>query len=298
MPVRYPSDIDDNRRWLDFPVRDGDVVVSTRSKHGTTWVQQICALLIFGTARLPGPLSELSPWVDWIPEPLPELIERTSAMRHRRLFKTHTPLDGLPLDPRVTYLMVARHPLDGAASLYHQSGNIDRARVAELLGTEPPAPRPPRPPLADWVREWALDDHDPVQWQESPRGVLHHVADAWRRRQAWLADPSLPRVELLHYADLQADLAGRMRDLAQALGMTVPASAWPDLVQAASFGAMRATAQQSAPDPGGALLSRDDFFRGGRSGDGVALLEPSELAALEARMRELAEPEIVDWLLR
>ena len=41
--------------------------------------------------------------------------------RHRRFIKTHTPLDGIPLDPRATYIATARHPLDMFVSLYHQS---------------------------------------------------------------------------------------------------------------------------------------------------------------------------------
>ena len=47
-PFRYQSPDEDSARWLGFPFRDGDIVISTRSKTGTTWVQMICALLIFG----------------------------------------------------------------------------------------------------------------------------------------------------------------------------------------------------------------------------------------------------------
>ena len=44
---RYQSPEEDSARWLGFPFRDGDIVICTRSKTGTTWVQMICALLIF-----------------------------------------------------------------------------------------------------------------------------------------------------------------------------------------------------------------------------------------------------------
>ena len=47
-------------------LRDGDIVISTRSKSGTTWLQMICALLVFQTPDLPAPLGELSPWLDWL----------------------------------------------------------------------------------------------------------------------------------------------------------------------------------------------------------------------------------------
>jgi len=42
--VRYRSDDDDSARWDDLPFRDGDIVISARSKTGTTWVQMICTI--------------------------------------------------------------------------------------------------------------------------------------------------------------------------------------------------------------------------------------------------------------
>jgi hypothetical protein len=39
IPFRYQSPDEDSARWLGFPFRDGDIVISTRSKTGTTWVQ-------------------------------------------------------------------------------------------------------------------------------------------------------------------------------------------------------------------------------------------------------------------
>jgi aryl sulfotransferase len=117
LPVRYRSADEDSARWLGFPFRPGDIVISTRSKSGTTWVQMICALLVFQTPDLPAPLSELSPWLDWLVTPRDEVYTRLAAQNHRRFVKTHTPLDGIPLDPRATYVVVARHPLDRAVSL-------------------------------------------------------------------------------------------------------------------------------------------------------------------------------------
>jgi len=63
-PHRYRSPDEDSARWLDFPFRQGDIVISTRSKSGTTWAQMICALLVFQSADLPAPLGHLSPWLD------------------------------------------------------------------------------------------------------------------------------------------------------------------------------------------------------------------------------------------
>jgi len=158
-PYRYQSPEEDSGRWIDFPFRDGDIVISTRSKTGTTWVQTICALLIFATPELPAPISRLSPWLDHLITPRDEVYARLAAQQHRRFIKTHTPLDGIPLDPRATYIVTARHPLDAAVSLYHQGDNLDRAKIRALTGApEPAKPRPPRKPLHDWLLAYITGD--------------------------------------------------------------------------------------------------------------------------------------------
>src|SRR6202161_4250077 len=104
-PYRYQSSDEDSARWLGFPFRDGDIVISTRSKTGTTWVQMICALLVFRTPELPDRLSVLSPWLDWLITPKDDVYALLEAQDHRRFIKTHTPLDGVPEDQRVTYIV-------------------------------------------------------------------------------------------------------------------------------------------------------------------------------------------------
>ena len=81
-----------------------------------------------------------------------EVWAALAAQRHRRVIKTHTPLDGVPIDGRVTYVVVARHPLDAAVSLYHQGDNIDRTRLRALTGSVASTGDGPRPPADEWLR--------------------------------------------------------------------------------------------------------------------------------------------------
>jgi aryl sulfotransferase len=288
-PVRYRSADEDSGRWTGFPFRQGDIVISTRSKSGTTWMQMICALLIFQTPDLPARLGQLSPWLDFLVTPLDTVLARLAAQQHRRFIKTHTPLDGIPLDPRATYIVVARHPLDMAVSLYHQGANIDRARMRELTGQPEPAepPEPPRP-LTEWLLGWIDSDDAPRQEMDSLPGVMWHLSDAWARR-------GQPNVLLVHYGDLSADLAGEMRRLAGDLGITVPGAAWPGLVEAATFERMRAGADRFVP-AAGVLKSSAAFFRRGTSGAGRELLTDDEFAHYLARTAQLAPPDLLDWL--
>jgi hypothetical protein len=284
----YTSDVDDNRRWVGFPFRDGDIVISTRSKSGTTWVQMICALLVFQTSDLPAPLAELSPWLDHTVEPLPIVLARLEGQQHRRFIKSHTPLDGLlPLDPRATYVVVVRDPLDMAVSLYHQGSNLNRARVAELTGTVEPQPVE-RLDLHDWLIAWIERDVTPQESLDSLPGVIHHLVDAWARRG--------DRVVLVHYDDLLVDLPCTMEWLAGRLGIGVPADRWPELVAAARFDAMRQRAALLAPDRLGVLKDPDRFFRAGTSGAGREVLHPEELARYQERVASLAPAEVLNWL--
>ncbi len=288
--VRYRSEDEDSARWRGFEFRDGDIVISTRSKSGTTWMQMICALLVFQTPELPEPLGRLSPWLDWLGTPRHEIMARLSAQEHRRIIKTHTPLDGVPEDWRATYIVVGRDPLDMAVSLYHQGDNIDRARLRELTGQPDPVERPaPRPSLHEWLLGWIDWEPPPHRQMDSLPGVVWHATDAWGRRHR-------PNIMLVHYDDLSSDLEGTMRALAARLGMAVPEAAWPVIVEAAGFEEMRAHAGSVAPDPADILKDRRSFFRRGTSGAGREVLSPAELAHYRRRVELLAPPEVSAWL--
>ncbi len=289
---RFVSAEEDSGRWAEFPFRPGDIVISTRSKHGTTWMQMICALLVFRTPDLPAPLGELSPWLDRLTEPQAELFGRLAAQDHRRFIKTHTPLDGIPIEPEVTYIVVARDPLDAAVSLYHQGANIDRAVLRRLTAQpEPDAPAVPRPGVREWLVEWIEDDPAPLASFDSLPGVLWHLTGAWERR-------SEPNMVLVHYDDLQRDLERAMRAVAGRLGIEVEGPAWPALVRAASFAEMRARAETLLPDRNGILKDPNAFFRRGTSGAAREVLSEAELARYEQRARRLAPAGLLEWLHR
>ena len=285
-PHPYRSAEEDSDRWNRFPFREGDIVVSTRSKSGTTWMQQICLSLVHGSAVLPKPLGELSPWVDWLVEPELDLFTRLGAQPERRVVKTHTPLDGVVLDPRATYVVVIRDPLDMAVSLYHQGQNLDRDRIAELTGRMS-TPRSRQEPLHDWLVQWTMSDADPRESMDSLPGVVHHACDAWSRRDD-------ERVLIVRYEALVADLEGQMRWLANRLELQPEPDVWPSLVEGATFTRMRAEAALRTPDPHGVLKDPAAFFRRGTPGGGREVLAADETAAYEQRVRDLVATSKVD----
>ena len=265
--------------------------MSTRSKHGTTWLQTILLLLVHGPVdRWPGPLWELSPWVDHLVEPIPAVVSRVSAQERRRVLKTHTPLDGVPTVPGVWRIVVARDPLDAAVSLYHQGSNLDRERLAELSGS--PTSISGRAPLEEWLAAWVDEVADPRARLDSLDGVLHHLTDAWGRR----GDDD---VVLLRYADLLTDLDEQMALLANRLGFGGPdayGDGWPLLVEAASFTAMRSRADHLAPDAGGVLRDPSAFFRRGLTGSGEAAVPSPVMDRYRERLSMSLPADLQAWL--
>ncbi len=254
-------------------------------------MQMICALLVFRTATLPRPLAELSPWLDWLGVANDEMLRQLDAQTHRRFIKTHTPLDGIQLHPEAFYIVVARHPLDAAVSLYHQGENLDRERLAELTGNPSGANSVPTPPLEQWLNDWIDWDGPVTERLDSLPGVMWHLSDAWARR-------TQANVILVRYEDLLADLETQMSELAAALGMTSDSdtASIAELAKAATFEQMKRRSDGLAPDPGQILKSRAAFFRQGRAGSAAEVLSSGDLARYRARLSDLAPQTLIGWL--
>ena len=128
---RYHEFMADSARWERFKLRPDDVVITTPSKCGTTWTQQIVGMLLRDTVTLP-PIGTISPWLDMQVRSEEEIFGLLEAQTQRRFMKTHTPLDGLPMVPTVTYIAVIRHPLDVALSDRDHAANMLRLKAVKL----------------------------------------------------------------------------------------------------------------------------------------------------------------------
>ena len=300
-PVRrYEGTVYDSNRWDGFELRPGDIIIASPPKCGTTWTQMICALLILQEPELPLPLDRLSPWIDMETRARTEVFADLQAQTHRRLIKTHTPLDGLPHDPRVTYICVGRDPRDVALSIDRHIDNMDigafleaREHAATIDGVElgPLRVQPPRPDgERDRFWQWVDDETPATQIGSSLRRTMEHL-------QTFRDAADELDVVSLHYDDLKADLEGQVRQLAARLGIHVDEHRWPRLVQAATFESMRRRADTIVPGGGPEhWIDPAAFFSRGTSGQWCNLLDDSDLARYAARVRALASDDLVDWV--
>ncbi|GAA0955941.1 sulfotransferase domain-containing protein [Actinocorallia libanotica] len=293
---RYRSGLTDSSRWAGFVFRPGDIVISAPSKCGTTWLQMICALLVFQTPDLQAPLTTLSPWLDMRLRPLPEVLRILEEQQHRRFIKTHTPLDGLPHDPAVTYLTIGRDPRDVAPSMDAHRRNLDTGHINELLDpAHPPQARPATaasPTPRERVLDWFLDARPATTHLDSLRAMINHLSQAWDLRDA-------PHTVLLHYADLARDLGAQMRALADRLAISVPEQRWPSLIRAATFEQMRSRAVAVLPDEGLRLFKdHQAFFAHGPDRTINTVLTTGDLERYDALVQTLAPVDMLDWLHR
>lgn len=295
---RYRSFAADSARWAGFEHRDGDVVVDTPAKCGTTWMQMCCLVIVHQTPTLPTRLPEISPWVDTVLGPPGRTHQLLAAQAHRRVMKTHTPLDGLPrLDDRVTYVCVARDPRDALFSKNDHQANTNREAVqaarVEGLGAEEAAART-RPPMpTDAVAQfwaWVENDNEFESSNDSLRAILHHVETFWDHRHA-------SNVELFHYSDLLRDLDGQMRRLARVLGVEADEDVWPELVAAAEFEAMKGNADSLNPGlTANHWIDPKGFFSKGGTGRWRGVIDEADMPRYEGRVRELVPTELAAWV--
>jgi aryl sulfotransferase len=293
---RYRTILMDTERWAHVPFREGDIVIAAPPKCGTTWTQMICALLIFQSTEFPRPLDAISLWPDALTHRLDDIVADLAAQPHRRFMKTHTPLDGLPFDRRVTYICLGRDPRDAAISWDHHIDNADmsvamamRANAVGMDDLDPAAPTG-LPERLENARDrfWGWVDNDDTL--VGLPAMCHHLTTFWQARHE-------PNVVLLHYDELRSDREGQMRGLAARLGIEVAEERWPELVRAAGFDAMRGRAGELTPE---ITLWRkpDEFFHRGTSGQWRGLLDHDDLRRYEARVGELLDPELSGWLHR
>jgi hypothetical protein len=288
---RYETATQDSIRWDAYRPREGDIIVTTAPKCGTTWTQMLCALLLHGPA-LPAPLSRISPEFDRLAVPVETLMDELDAQPGPRIIKTHTPLDGLPYHEQVRYLHCARDPRDAFLSMVDNMQNLSAtamAAVRERIGLPDDFAFPTDPNA--FFPVWMTT---PVHsWMEDgfPTGsVFHGARTVWPYRD-------LPNLFLLHYRDLRHDLEGEMRRLADFLDVGVGADCWPALLDAAGFPAMKARADEVAPGAHlGDWTSNHAFFKCARLDEWRGVLTPENQALYEELAPQRVPPPLRAWL--
>lgn len=288
----------DSQRWERFSFRPDDIIISTPAKCGTSWMQKIVGMLVLDRIDLGAPISTISPWLDMLIYTDQEIFSLLENQRHRRFIKTHTPLDGIPHLPSVTYITMIRHPLDVALSYRDHDQNLDWEHLQALRTTAAGAADneeslfEDEPEAPDAYLRWWIDN------TIEPRGSgPYGLADYCNQIRTYWDARAEPNVHLFHYTDLWNDRESEMRRVAATLGITVADDRWPIFVEAAGLDSMRSRADETAPDSeAGAWTSPEQFFRVGGTRDWTSLLVDRDIVRFDEQLRHLAG-EARDWVL-
>ncbi len=128
----YQNALMNSAKWAHFEPRADDIIITTSYKAGTTWMQGICAALVFQQPQPPVPQDALTPWFDSNFAPLDVVLEQIRGLPHRRYIKTHCPLDGIRFFDEVKYIFVGRDGRDVFMSMWNHWHNMQPEGIDAL----------------------------------------------------------------------------------------------------------------------------------------------------------------------
>jgi aryl sulfotransferase len=288
----------DSTRWEVYQPREGDIIVTTSYKSGTTWTQQILLWLLYGDRDPMPEQQQLSPWVDarFMGTTKQEIGELLEALPSPRFVKSHLPLDGLPYYPEVRYLIVARDARDVFMSLFnHYSSYTDIAMAALNSEDRPGDPLPrcgedPRQVWRDWMtRGW-------FEWESEGWPMwsnLHHTQSYWEYRH-------LPNFLFLHYGDMLADLEGSVRRIAEFTSIPVSDDVVARTVEKTTFANVRKQVEATPEEEDMSRMFFEGgmrrFFFKGTNERWRGVLSDEDLALYEDAKLRVLSPDCAKWL--
>lgn len=226
-------------RWDSFSPRDGDIVINTSMKSGTTWTQAIVANLLF-KGKIPGwdepdkGVFDMTPWVDLKILPygmIPGILEHQT---HRRFIKSHLAFDGLPYNPNAKYLVLFRDVRDVAYSYNEHLQGMSRL-FFDIMDLSPYL-GPRAPDGTNWTGKKMFYD----MIDDESDGAGFGLWSYWHHYATWRAYKHLPNVKLIHYNKLRENPKKEIADMAAFLEIDISEDELDVVVQQTTLEYMKA----------------------------------------------------------
>ncbi len=279
----YRSRLTDNRIWDDFDLREGDAIVATPPKCGTTWMQVLVLCLLFKKPGMDKVMGDLSAWHDPSFRDQTPIARMFESQSHRRCIKTHTPFDGIPFDPSCTYLAVYRHPMDAHFSMRRHAANLKMDLIQDRF---------PDDPSASFALFLAATERSEMADGITLEAIVHHF-------ESFRSNADLPNVHVFHYADMRADLADHTRRLAAMLGLEIDEDTLDAIAESMRFKSMQANARAKPDQTTQRSATFKDpaaFFDSASSQKWEGKLTESDIAAFHSRLAELLPEDDARWI--
>jgi aryl sulfotransferase len=276
----------DSTVWNDWQFRDGDIVISTYAKSGTTWMQQIIGQLLFsGDPDLD--TQSMSPWIDFRVPPNEVKLAAMEAQTHRRFVKTHLPVEALVYSSKAKYIYIGRDGRDVVWSLHNHHSNGNQVMYDALNKTPGLIGPPLSPPPADIREYW----HDWLEKDGYPYWSF------WENVRSWWAIRNLPNILLVHFEVLRRQMPEEIRRIAAFLEIPIDETKWDQIVEHCTFDWMRQHGEKVAPMGGAAWNGgAKTFINKGTNGRWRDTLTAEESAQYERRALTELGLECARWL--
>jgi hypothetical protein len=238
------------RRYLaEFGESASDIIISTYSKSGTTWMQMILYQLTTEGCMDFDHLFDISPWV-WYAALRNITPAQTPAPR---LIKSHDSYSRFSQGRKGRFVFVVRDGRDVCLSLFHHRRNFKRY-------------------------DGTFEQH----FDEFINGTEYNWFDHLR---PWLENKSHLPITYIRFEDLKNHFPQAVNQLANALGISVTPERLARVTERCSFAYMKQHEAKFAPrnehfsglaDAPYLVRNPDQFIRHGLAGEGIAALTPAQ----------------------
>ncbi len=231
---------------------------------------------------MPGIPYELSPWLD-LRRP-PEMDPRSvlAQQDHRRIIKTHSPADAIPLDDECSYITVYRDLRDVTMSWANHRAKMRPEAVERFNALSSDDGVAPLEPVWNGEFDTLIDE---LETELAVVVILH----------SWWQVRDQPNVLFVHFNDLLADLEGESRRIAAFLDQPVSDDQWAGVVERCRIDQMRETGRRSERLNLAFEQGADDFFNRGTNGRWHGVLTDAQLDRLESMASSLPS-DAAEWL--
>jgi aryl sulfotransferase len=270
--------------------REGDIVIATYFKVGTTLTQNIVYQILHNGTFPQKDLAKVSPWLDSSFGNHEVMLADLKSQTGRRVIKSHMPADTIPIDPRVRYIYVGRDGRNVGLSFHHYLSHFTGDTIAKInkiysenAGEETKLVIPASE--QEFFDLWLNNDG-------------YNCGAFFDNVRTWWDIRCLPNVMFLHYDKLAQDLKNQIPVIAKFLGISPETLDREAIIRNCSFDSMKRRAERLIPlGVSGVIL--DDakaFFDKGPKRNYQEALTPEQIKRYETLAQEQLGEECARWL--